>query len=88
MATACLSAMVKDLMQSKSLFQEKLDGNDMVQLITRRFQRFAPEELLSLDDRELSRRISSVMTIEATAGLLNDLTPEEMERFDEAVEGR
>lgn len=51
-----------------------------------------PEEkrkpLDKLDDEELTDIIDFAMTVSATAGMLNDLTPEQMERFDTAVEGR
>ncbi len=40
-----------------------------------------------IDNKDLTKRINFVMVVEATAGMLSDLTSEEMEIFD-AAEGR
>ncbi|MBU7044959.1 MAG: hypothetical protein HXS54_00865 [Theionarchaea archaeon] len=45
----------------------------------------APEKLISLADDELTRRIETVLVIEAAAGMLQDFTPEEMSVFEESV---
>lgn len=45
-----------------------------------------PEDVLSLTDDELSQRIKKIMVIELVAGMLQELTPEEMKSFDEAVQ--
>ncbi len=42
----------------------------------------------AIDESELTRRIRKIMTFHAVAGTLNDLTPEQIKIFDEAVEGR
>ena len=42
----------------------------------------------SIDDEDLSERIDKIMVTHAVGGMLDDLTPEEMEIFDAAVEGR
>ena len=47
-----------------------------------------PEELLSISEEELTRRIGQMMTWEAMGTLLDGLTPEEVEVFNAAVEGR
>lgn len=45
----------------------------------------APEKLISIADDELTQRIETVLVIEATAGMLQDFTPEEMKAFEESV---
>lgn len=47
-----------------------------------------PQDVLSLTDDELAQRIEKMMMIELVAGMLQELTPEEMESFDEAVQRR
>ena len=47
-----------------------------------------PEHVISLTDDELAQRIEKMMVIELVAGMLQELTPEEMESFDEAVKRR
>lgn len=83
-----ISPIVEDLFKSNSFFQEKLDKTEIVRHLTDLFKKYSLEEFTTIDDEDLTRRIDFVMVVEATAGMLNDLTPEEMEIFDAAVEGR
>ncbi len=84
---ARISPIVDNLMQSESLFQ-KLDKDELLEIFATLLDKVSPEDIMSLDEAELSRRVDGVMTVEATAGILNDLTPEQMEMYDAAVEGR
>jgi hypothetical protein len=43
---------------------------------------------LDWDEDRLARNVDWVMAVEATSGLLKDLTPEEMEIFAAAVAGK
>ena len=45
----------------------------------------SPEPLTSITDEELMERIETVMVIEATSGMLKELSSEEMKDFEEAV---
>ena len=83
-----ISAIVDMLMKKEYLFRERLEKNEIMQVFSNSLERISPEELVSLDDGELTARIDRVMVREAVAGTLNDLTPEQMEIFDAAVEGR
>lgn len=83
-----VSPIVEKLIQGDSLFQDKLDKDEMIQLMVSLFAKFSPEELRAISDKELTKRIESILVIEAMAGLLDDFTPEQMEMFDAAVEGR
>ncbi|NER39312.1 MAG: hypothetical protein F6J93_36085 [Oscillatoria sp. SIO1A7] len=90
--TARISAMVEELMQSDRFYQESLDKSETIELVVSMFEEKKLGEkrrpLDKLDDEELTDIIDFAMTISATAGMLDDLTPEQMERFDTAVEGR
>ncbi|NER33983.1 MAG: hypothetical protein F6J93_08050 [Oscillatoria sp. SIO1A7] len=50
--------------------------------------KFSPEQLQAIDDEDLAGRLRKIMTTHAVAGMLDDFTPEQMEIFDAAVEGR
>ncbi|MGI2903896.1 hypothetical protein [Tolypothrix sp. VBCCA 56010] len=52
------------------------------------FGKFSPEEMKAIPDNELSRIIKKILTLEAVSGTLNDLTPEQIKIFDEAVLGK
>ena len=52
------------------------------------FGRFSPAQMRAIKDHDLTRRIGKILTLEAVAGTLNDLTPEEIAIFDAAVEGK
>ncbi|NER36782.1 MAG: hypothetical protein F6J93_22840 [Oscillatoria sp. SIO1A7] len=83
-----ISAIVDSLMQKEYLFRERLEKNEIMQVFSNSLEKISPEELVFLDDGELTARIDRVMVREAVAGTLNELTPEQMEIFDAAVEGR
>jgi len=48
----------------------------------------APEEIISLDGDRLTKRVQGIMAVELLSGMLDDLTPEQIEMLDAAVEGR
>jgi hypothetical protein len=52
------------------------------------FSRFSPEEMRTIKEHDLTRRIDKILVLEAVAGTLNDLTPEEIAIFDAAVAGK
>ncbi|MBW4663397.1 MAG: hypothetical protein KME01_04220 [Chroococcus sp. CMT-3BRIN-NPC107] len=79
---------IDTLFANNSFFQERLDKNDMNQHVTNLFKKFSVEEFIDIDNKDLIDRIDGMLVINATAGILNDLTPEKIEAFDAAVEGR
>lgn len=87
-ALSRISEMVSRLIQHDAFLRERLEKDDVVQIFSILLDKVSPEEIMSLDDDSLTRRVKRVMVTEAVAGTLNDLTPQEMEIFDAAVEGR
>jgi hypothetical protein len=83
-----ISPIIDTLFANNSFFQERLDKNDMNQHITNLFKKLPIEEFIDIDNQDLKDRIDGMLVINATAGILNDLTSEELETFDAAVEGR
>ncbi len=83
-----VSEIVENFIQEETLFQDKLDAQEMIHLIMSLFDTFSSEELEAISNAELRKRINSVLVLEAVSGTLNDLTPEQIKIFDEAVEGR
>lgn len=84
----CISQIVDNLIDTNSFYQEKLDKNEMVPDLVDLFKQFSLEEFITIDDDDLTHRIDNILTLEAVSGTLNDLTPEQMKMFDEAVESR
>ena len=87
-AIARLSKIVDKLIQDNSLYQERLDKQEIIQHLVNLLDRFSPEFINALSDGELTDRIDSILVIEAVSGTLNDLTPEQIEMFDAAVKRR
>ena len=83
-----ISAVIDKLLASDSLFQERLDKSELLQIFSNILDKVSPQELIGLDEEELTDRVDKVMVIEAVSGTLNGLTSEQMEIFDAAVEGR
>ncbi len=83
-----ISQIVKNLIQGNTFYQERLDTNQMIQLMVNLFDKFSTEELKAIPNDHLTDRIDSILVLEAVSGTLNDLTPEQMKMFEEAVERR
>jgi hypothetical protein len=83
-----ISQIVNNLIDSNDFYQERLDKNEMVLDLVNLFKQLSLEDFTIIEDEDLTRRINILLTLEAVAGTLNDLTPEQMQMFDEAVEGR
>jgi len=79
---------VADLLKSDRMF-EKLEKNEMIKCISVTLKKYlSPEEILAIDEVELTRRIDKLLAIEVMYRLLDDLEPEQIEMFDAAVSGR
>jgi hypothetical protein len=66
----------------------KLDKYEMTEMLINLFSRFSPEAMRGIKEHDLTRRIDKILVLEAVAGTLNDLTPEEIAIFDAAVAGK
>ncbi len=86
--TERISTVVDKLIRGSSFYMVKLDQHEMTEMLIELFGRFSPAEMRAIKDHDLSRRIGKILTLEAVAGTLNDLTPEEIAIFDAAVEGK
>lgn len=83
-----ISDIVDRIMQSRPVYQEKLTKNEVMEKLATLLNNIFPEQLMELDDEKLTKRVKGVMSIELMTHLLDDLTPEEVETFNAAVEGR
>lgn len=83
-----ISQIVENLINSNNFFQEKLNKNEIVPDLVDLFKQFSLEEFVTIEDEDLTHRIDRILVTDAVSGRLNDLTPEQMKMFDEAVEGR
>jgi hypothetical protein len=84
-----ISTVVDQVFKESEIFKEEIDKNDFMQHFSDRIENgLAPTELITVTEEELTQWIKQYMAIDALSGLLSDLTPEEMEIFDAAVEGR
>lgn len=83
-----ISPIVEKLFKANSLYLVKLKRREMIEMLVDLFGRFSPEEMRAIKDDDLTDRIDSILVLEAVSGTLNDLTPEQIAMFDEAVEGK
>lgn len=80
-----ISPIVDNLFKSNSLYLVKLKKWKMIEMLVDLFGKFSPEEMRAIKDDDLTRRIDSILVLEAVSGTLNDLTPEQIKMYDEAV---
>ncbi len=80
-----ISPIVDNLFKSNSLYLVKLKKWEMIEMLVDLFGKFIPEEMRAIKDDDLTRRIDSILVLEAVSGTLNDLTPEQIKMDDEAV---
>lgn len=86
-ALSRISEIVEDSIQNEKVFHN-LDKAKLIKIFSNLLDKTSPTKVLSLDNEELSDRVTGVMAIEAMSHLLDDLTEEEKEIFFDAVEGR
>ncbi|MEH2193928.1 MAG: hypothetical protein V7K98_15015 [Nostoc sp.] len=80
-----ISPIVEKLIKDNSLYQVKLNQQEMVEMLVELFGQLLPEEMRAITEHELTRRIDKILVLEAVSGTLNDLTPEQIKMYDEAV---
>jgi hypothetical protein len=80
-----ISPIVDKLFKKNSLYLVKLKRREMIEMLVDLFERFSPEEMQAIKDDDLTDRIDSILVLEAVSGTLNDLTPEQIKMYDEAV---
>ena len=80
-----ISPIVDNLFKNNSLYLVKLKKWEMIEMLVDLFGKFSPEEMRAIKDDDLTRRIDSILVLEAVSGTLNDLTPEQIKMYDEAV---
>ncbi|MGK7900224.1 MAG: hypothetical protein AB4352_02210 [Hormoscilla sp.] len=85
---ARVSEITEKLITGESFYQEKLDREEMREHMIELFDEFSTAELKAIGDEDLTDRIDSILVLYAVSGTLNDLTPEQLEIFDAAVENR
>ncbi|WP_233258494.1 hypothetical protein [[Phormidium] sp. ETS-05] len=83
-----IESIVDQLMHSNSLYQEELSKDEMMSIYDNLLDKVSPEMLMALDDERLTKRVRRVMATQMMTKLLDGLTPEEVEIFNAAVEGR
>lgn len=83
-----ISPIVDTLFQNHSFLNEKLDKHEMIYfLVNTLMRKYSGEQIQTINDEDLKGIIEGLLLIEAVAGTLNDLTPEQIEQFDAAVAG-
>ena len=83
-----ISPIVEKLFKGSNFYIDRLNEQEMVEMLVSLFGKFSPEQMKAISDNELSSRIKKILTLEAVSGTLNDLTPEQIKIFDEAVLGK
>ena len=75
------------LMEERPLFKDELNYREMVNHLTKLFQNnLLFEEFQTMSEQELKKHCSAIMVTEAVAGTLNELTPDQLAMFDEAIQ--
>ncbi|MEH1815042.1 MAG: hypothetical protein V7K26_26970 [Nostoc sp.] len=80
-----ISPIVEKLIKGNSLYQVKLNQQEMVEMLVELFGQLSTEEMRAITEYELTHRIDKILVLEAVSGTLNDLTPEQIKMYDEAV---
>jgi hypothetical protein len=80
-----ISPIVEKLFKGNSLYLVKLNQQEMIEMLVELFGQLSSEEMRAIKDNDLTRRIDKILVLEAVSGTLNDLTPEQIQMYDEAV---
>lgn len=82
-----ISDLVTQEIAKNTIYQESLITTEMINLIYRLFT----ENLVNIEeisDDNLSKRIDNILATHSLVGLLDDLSPEELQIFEESVRGK
>jgi hypothetical protein len=77
---------IVDQLQKEHPFLQDLDRTQQIREHTDELlEHWGIQQLADFSEERLSKIVRNLMVLDACAGALNDLTPEQMEQFDEAV---
>jgi len=81
-----IEQVVAILMEERPLFKEDLDYAETVNHLAQGFQKYLPlEEFNTMSEAELKENCSFIMATKILSKIGQELTPEQMAIFDEAV---
>ena len=81
-----LDKVVTLLMEERPFFKEELDYREIVNHLAKVFQQnLSIAEFNTILESDLKERCSRIMVTEAVAGTLNELSPERLAIFEEAI---
>jgi hypothetical protein len=81
-----ISAIVENLIANNSVYQERLEREQMINYIYQIFnQPNTVPPIETIEEEDLTNRINGILIVHSVAGTLNDFTPEQMAIFDEAI---
>lgn len=77
---------IVDQLQQEHPFLQDLDRSQQIREHTNELlEHWGTQQLADFSEEKLSKIVRNLMVLDACAGSLNDLTPEQIEQFDEAV---
>lgn len=79
---------ILDMLVADKADFKKVDKTKMLQFISNLIKKWSPDKLSSITDDELRQRIEKILLIEATAGILNELSSSQMQSFEAAIKRR
>lgn len=81
-----ITNIVGKFMQENWAFRERLNEKEIIASISASMQKlYSLEQFLAIADSDLTKRIQQRMVFDSLAGLIADLTPEQIKAFNEAV---
>jgi hypothetical protein len=83
-----ISPVVDKLFKGSSFYMVRLKKQERIEDLVNIFSQLSPDTFKAITDQELMRRIDKMLVLKAVSGTLNDLTPEQIRIFDEAVAGK
>ena len=84
-----ISKLVDKELEASEVFRRTVGKTELMETCSRLMnKKVSPAELLSISEAELTHRIEQMMAGRVLETLLDGLTPEEIEVFNSAVEGR
>jgi hypothetical protein len=81
-----ISNMVDEIIAREKQFQD-IDKEELLNSISKIFNNFTSSQL-EISREELFKRIENLVVLRAAFGILNELSPEDIEDFDELVKRR
>jgi len=82
-----ISDIINKLVTDKDVFK-KVNKTRLMKFLSDLMKKLPEEQFIDITENELFQRVEKIMLVEATAGMLSDLSPKQLKSFEASIKRR